>query len=44
VKFEGPNLVSHEGLVQAASWWQRLGLPAVAATSSTLPELGGGEP
>ncbi len=31
VSFDDPNLVSHARLLQAASLWQRLGMPGVVA-------------
>jgi len=37
VSFNGPNLVSHAGLLQAASLWQRLGMPGVVARGLRLP-------
>ena len=35
VSFDDPNLVSHAGLLQAASWWQRLGMPGVITPGVT---------
>ncbi len=37
VSFDDPNLVSHAGLLQAASLWQRLGMPGVIARGLRLP-------
>ncbi len=37
VSFDDPNLVSHAGLVQAASLWQRLGMPGVVRRGLRLP-------
>jgi len=37
VSFDDPNLVSHAGLVQAASLWQRLGMPGVIRRCLRLP-------
>ncbi len=37
VSFDDPNLVSHAGLLPAASWWQRLGMPGVVARGLRLP-------
>jgi len=37
VSFDDPNLVSHAGLLQAASLWQRLGMPGVVRRGLRLP-------
>ncbi len=37
VSFDDPNLVSHAGLLQVASLWQRLGMPGVIARGLRLP-------
>ncbi len=37
VSFDDPNLVSHGGLLQAASLWQRLGMPGVVRRGLRLP-------
>ncbi len=37
VSFDDPNLVSHAGLLQAASLWQRLGMPGVVRRGLGLP-------
>jgi len=37
VSFDDPNLVSHAGLLQAASLWQRLGMPGVIRRGLRLP-------
>ncbi len=37
VRFDDPDLVSHAGLLPAASWWQRLGMPGVVARGLRLP-------
>jgi len=43
VSFDDPNLVSHAGLLQVASLWQRLGMPGVIARGVRLPGVGGGQ-
>jgi len=37
VSFDDPNLVSHAGLLHAASLWQRLGMPGVVRRGLRLP-------
>jgi len=37
VSFDDPNLVSHAGLLQVASLWQRLGMPGVVRRGLRLP-------